>query len=212
MPEITIKYFDIKGRAEPIRLALTVGGIAFNDDRFQFDEFNEIKESGVLPFGQVPVMIVDGQVITQSGGILRYCGKLAGLYPRDDDLLAARIDEVLGVLDDVNNFLFTKYQGKDEEKKKEVRGEFVKSIVPRFMGGLDRLASKASDGSFICGDKMTIADLTLYYSIWNIKSGIVDYVPTDIFDKYTRLMSSYNAVLEHPKVVEWNRAHPAKKA
>ena len=31
-----------------------------------------------------PCLEVDGEVIAQSGAIIRYCGKLAGLYPEAD--------------------------------------------------------------------------------------------------------------------------------
>ena len=192
-------------------MALHIGGIPFKDDRFQFSDFDKIKESGELPFNQVPIMIVDGQVISQSVALLRYCGKLAGLYPRDEeeDLYAARIDEVIDVLLDIINYAY-KYRGPDKEKLKEVREEFVRDVVPRFVGGLDRLTSKASEGKYICGDKLSIADLVLYYTIWNIKNGNCEFVPTDLFEKYPRLMSSFNAVETHPKVVEWNAAHPVK--
>ena len=42
MTELTLTYFDVDGgRAEPIRLALHIGGITFNDHRFPYSEFAE---------------------------------------------------------------------------------------------------------------------------------------------------------------------------
>lgn len=38
-PVIKLYYFDFGGRAEPIRLALHVGGVAFEDVRITEDEF-----------------------------------------------------------------------------------------------------------------------------------------------------------------------------
>jgi hypothetical protein len=46
----------------------------------------------------------------------------------------------------------------------------------------------------------------------NVKHGFLDHVPTDCVDAYPRLMASYNAVLDHPKVVDWNAEHPWKVA
>ena len=40
----------------------------------------------------MPIMEVDGQVVGQTGGISRFCGKLSGLYPKNDDMLAATTD------------------------------------------------------------------------------------------------------------------------
>jgi hypothetical protein len=41
--EIKLIYFDTEGRAEPIRLALFVGGIPFEDKRISGEEFGLLK-------------------------------------------------------------------------------------------------------------------------------------------------------------------------
>ena len=60
-----LRYFDIRGRAEPIRLALSDYGVAFEDASFSFDEWGKDKDdgfkatwtaSGKIAFGQVPAM------------------------------------------------------------------------------------------------------------------------------------------------------------
>jgi len=100
MPTLQLTYFDTHGgRGEPARLALHIGGIAFEDKRFAFSEFAEVRKS--TPFGQVPTLHVDGVLVTQSDAITRYAGKLAGLYPTDP-YQALLCDEVLGVLEDAN--------------------------------------------------------------------------------------------------------------
>ena len=47
----------------------------------------------------------------------RFCGKLADLYPSDDVLLAARIDQFIDFLTDLNSII--SFSGKDvtEEQK-----------------------------------------------------------------------------------------------
>ena len=95
-------YFDFPGKAEAIRLALTHAGVSFEDHRFaDRAEFQALKASGRLQFGQVPALEVTSAaaevtVLTQSAAILRYVAKLnpaVGLYPTDP-LLAARVDAV----------------------------------------------------------------------------------------------------------------------
>ncbi|KAH8044773.1 glutathione transferase [Aureococcus anophagefferens] len=50
-------YFDIAGKGEGIRLAFTYCGVPFEDYRFaDREEFNEMKASGRLMFGQVPAL------------------------------------------------------------------------------------------------------------------------------------------------------------
>ena len=44
MPQLKLTYFDFHGgRAEPARLAMAIGGIAFEDHRFSFPEFAEVR-------------------------------------------------------------------------------------------------------------------------------------------------------------------------
>ena len=45
------------------------------------------------PLAQVPVLSVGESRVTQSSAILRYVGRMTGLYP-EDPLLAAQVDEV----------------------------------------------------------------------------------------------------------------------
>jgi glutathione S-transferase len=45
-------------------------------------------------------MEVDGEPIAQSQAILRYAGKLSGLYP-GDPMAALKVDEILGAIEDV---------------------------------------------------------------------------------------------------------------
>ena len=93
MNKMTLTYFDIDGgRAEPVRLAMSIAAIDFDDERFPFSEFPAIRER--TPLRQVPVLTVNGEKITQSNSILRYVGKLAGLYPADD-FSALLCDEIL---------------------------------------------------------------------------------------------------------------------
>lgn len=48
---IKLYYFNSAGRAEPIRLALYIGGIDFEDIRLTQDQFKSLKTSGFFKFG-----------------------------------------------------------------------------------------------------------------------------------------------------------------
>lgn len=103
-PKLKLYYFNIPGKGEPIRLACAYGGVPLEDFRMHANEFHDLKVNGKLAFGQVPALSVDDDtMITQSAAIMRYVGKLAGLYPTNDDLYAAKID----MLVDSENDLFT---------------------------------------------------------------------------------------------------------
>jgi glutathione S-transferase len=56
-------------RLRQVRLALKIGGVEFDDDRIDFKDWPTIKPT--TPFGQLPVMSVEGapEPIAQSGAM-----------------------------------------------------------------------------------------------------------------------------------------------
>jgi glutathione S-transferase len=98
MAKMKLTYFDFHGgRGEPARLALSIGGIVFEDDRVAPSDWERRK--GDTPFGALPVLEVDGQIVAQSNAINRYAGKLAALYP-SDPWQAALCDEAIEAVED----------------------------------------------------------------------------------------------------------------
>ena len=80
----TLYYFNLYGRAEMIRMALHKAGVEFEDKRVSGDSWKELKESGKLEFGQVPMLeLADGTQLVQSGAILNYIGAVYKLKHDD---------------------------------------------------------------------------------------------------------------------------------
>ncbi|MGL5146864.1 MAG: glutathione S-transferase N-terminal domain-containing protein, partial [Plesiomonas shigelloides] len=71
MNSIKLSYFDVDGgRGEPIRIALHAAGIPFEDFRFSYSDFAEVRKT--TPLNQVPTVTLDGVQLTQSSALLRY--------------------------------------------------------------------------------------------------------------------------------------------
>ena len=68
--------WDGPGKAEPARLAFAVKGVAFEDVLLTGSSWETIKPT--TPWGQVPVLEVDGQQLAQSGAINSYVGRELG--------------------------------------------------------------------------------------------------------------------------------------
>ena len=101
-PNLELFYFDIPGKGEAIRLHNAFAGLPLKDTRLTRDQFCAMKENGDLPYGQVPLLAVDNKhYIAQSAAIMRYLGKLSGLYP-SDPIKAALVDSII----DEENDLF----------------------------------------------------------------------------------------------------------
>src|SRR5688572_21766603 len=64
LPKLKLSYFDFHGgRGEVARIALHMAAIPFEDDRIPTSDWPTRKPS--MPFGTLPVLEVDGQIVAQ---------------------------------------------------------------------------------------------------------------------------------------------------
>jgi glutathione S-transferase len=187
MPQLKLTYFDVHGgRGEPARLAMHIGGIPFEDHRFAFPEFPEVRKT--TPFGQVPTLHVDGTVVTQCDAIARYVGKLAGLYPTDA-YQALLCDEVMSVVEDANVRLAPTFRMTGEEQK-EARLALVNGAMPMYLAWLQsRLI--AQGGEYFADNRLTVADLKVFVDVRGLNSGRLDHVPTDLVEKVAPALNAH---------------------
>jgi len=190
-PKLKLTYFDATGRAEPIRRALVYGGVPFDDERISGEAFMKRKMDGEFTFGSVPVMEVDGEMLAESDALLRYAGKLAGLYP-EDILEAAKVDMVIDALGTMAAKIFV-------DNSEKARAEFVKTDIPRYTAPINEMYSRTDGGPFLFGAKMTIADIKLNSFVDFLQSGILDHIPTDSLDELASVVASDKAVSEEAK-------------
>ncbi|CAD7699072.1 unnamed protein product [Ostreobium quekettii] len=202
-PSLKLTYFEARGRAEPARLALCIGGVDFEDVRVNGEQFEKLKTS--LPFGQLPVLEVDGEVITQSIAQQIYVGKLTGLYPQDP-LAALRVDECQMLVVDLTDLIVPSLIEQDADKKAAMRKTLAEETLPKWFGMIEaRLQSRG--WSHAAGNELTVADLALYNFMMWIKRGVLDGIPSTIVDACPKLSAVVEAVDSHPKVKEWNAKH-----
>ncbi len=198
MPRLELTYFDMHGgRGEPARLALHIGGVPFEDRRVPFAEWPALKPK--TPFGAIPVLKVDGQELAQSNAINRYVGRLTGLYP-DDPLQAAFCDEVMDAVEDISVEVIRTFSITDEAEKKKQRQALAEGPL-RF--SLERLQRRleARGGEWFADGRLTVADLKVFLWIRHLKSGQLDYLPTDLPDRVAPLLvKHFERVRAHPKV------------
>ncbi len=190
--KIRLFYTDIPfWRAEVSRLALYIGNVDFENVHLtRRDDFDIMVNTGILPYGvqapfrQVPVLEVDGQVIGQTAGIARFCGKLSGLYPKDDDILAAKIDQIIDAANDITNLVGLTMREKDPDKKKLARKKLSEETLPKWFGFLENLLQENKSSEWFAGDTMSVADLAIWRLLGWIISGKLDQVPTTIVDLF----------------------------
>ena len=200
MSQLKLTYFDFHGgRAEPARLALAIGGVAFEDHRFSFAEFAEVRKS--TPFGQVPTLQVDGVQVTQCDAILRYVGKLAGLYPTDP-FQALLCDEVTYVVEDASVKLGPTFRMKGEALK-EARTALVNGSMPMYLGWLQNQLL-AHGGEYFADNRLTIADLKVFVEVRGLNSGRLDHVPNDLVAKVAPALNAHmQRIAKTPAVAQY---------
>jgi glutathione S-transferase len=202
--ELRLIYPDIPfWRAETSRLALFIGGIEFEDLRPSREEIAKMKTDGTFPFGQFPVLQVDGKTIAQTGAIARFCGKLSGLYPSKDEFAAAKVDEVIDLATDITNQMRPTLREKDPKLRIEMRRELSKTILPQWLGFLEKLLQDNGDTGFFVGHSISVADLAVWRLCAWISGGIIDGLPVNLLDGFPLLSVHQSQISNLPKVVEW---------
>jgi glutathione S-transferase len=206
MPAITLTYLHAPGRAEPVRLALRLGGIAFTDERIAFPEVMARKAAGALPLGSVPVLTVDGVAMAQTASMLRYAAHLGGgaLYP-SGAFEAFVVDSVIDSFNDtLSHAMMPSFREPDAEKRRELRAALATGVLAQVLGYTESLAARF-DGPFLTGSSLTIADLVIGCQLLGIRSGALDGLHAEHLAPYPRLGRLVDAVWADPRVIAASR-------
>jgi glutathione S-transferase len=208
MPKLKLSYFDFHGgRGEPARLALAIGGIPFEDDRIGGADWPRRK--GATPFGSLPVLEVDGQLLTQSNAVNRYVGRLANLYP-SDPWQAALCDETMDAVEDIGTKIGLTLFIADEEEKKKQRKALADGPIAFFLERLQRTLVERG-GEYFADGRLTVADLKVFVWIRHLRSGNLDHVPTDLSDRVApKLVEHFQRIERHPRIQEYYGKHGIK--
>ncbi len=208
---VTLIYLDNPfWRIELARIPLFIGNISFNDKRITLEEFRSAKETGFLkdgtklPFYQIPCLVVDGVPIAQTGAIARFCGKLSGLYPSEDSISCALIDQFIDFVTDLTNLVYIPSNSPlTEDEKIQHRRILAEGELKRKLDMLeDNISAKQT---WIVGKEMTIADIAIWRGIGWLASDLVAGIPQPYFVNYPKITKIFKNVDNHPKICEWVR-------
>ncbi|MBD5804431.1 hypothetical protein AZOA_38740 [Azoarcus sp. Aa7] len=204
MDKLKLTYFDFSGgRAEPARLALHIGGISFEDNRFAPGDFPEVRKT--TPLNQVPTLHINDVQVTQSDAITRYAGKLAGLYP-EDGLQALFCDEVMGALEDINTKLGATF-GMTGDMLKNAREALVAEALPRYLRWLQNQLEDHG-GEFFADHRLTVADLKAFVVLRWLGSGKLDHIPADLVETVTpKLVAFMDRIAGIPAIAHYYKMH-----
>ncbi|XP_049877949.1 glutathione S-transferase 2-like [Pectinophora gossypiella] len=195
MPKVVLTYFPVKGIAESIRMLLAYGGQEFEDIRIPQDQWPEYKPK--TPFGQLPVLEIDGKTLTQSISIARYLG-------HKYNLAGANIDENFEIDQNIEYFNDLRYKlgavayESDPELKKKKHEENWKEVYPTMLKRIHDILVK-NNGHVALG-KLTWGDFVIA-GIWEAIKWMLQ--KPDLDTQYPAFKQLTDKVRSLPKVKEW---------
>ncbi|KZC09848.1 PREDICTED: glutathione S-transferase-like [Dufourea novaeangliae] len=199
MPTYKLYYFHFTALGEPIRFLFNYGGVEFEDYRCELtDEWPALKSE--MPFGQLPVLEIDGKKYPQAMAICRYLAKQFGVLGKDD-LEALEVDSTVDTINDFRAKLAASYYETNEDVKAEKR-KIAEELVPYYLERLD--AQVKNNGGYFVGGALTWADLTFV--------ALLDYFKfawgSDITEKYENLKQLKEKVQNLPAIKSWIEKRP----
>lgn len=200
-----LTYFDARGRAEISRLLFAAAGVEYEDQRIVWESEQWLEFKPKTPFGEIPILEVDGVTISQSLSIARLLAhrfQLAG----HTDLERARADMLMDSYGDIINKVYPfLYYEEDKEKKAAATKKFLEEALPTFLDNLEKLLKENHSGdSFFVGDNLTWADLGFLWLNDLLKRMHGD----DQIDKRPKLQALLPRIQNLPKIAEYLAKRP----
>jgi glutathione S-transferase len=155
-----------------------------------------------VPFGQIPVLEVDGEVIAQSTSIARFLAKEFNLAGKDH-LEQAQADMVVDACNDVVESMVLIYREQDESRKKSLEEKFKSETFPTFLKNLENLL-QSKGGKHFAGDSLTWADI----AVAHLLSGLKDRIGGDILNGTKTLEAFVDDVINLPNIKNWIETRP----
>jgi len=206
MPSYKVVYFNATGKAETMRMIFKVAGVEFEDVRLESDQFTITPEmKAELPFGQLPVLEVDGVKLAQSNACARYLARKFNLAGKSD-FEQAQVDMLVDCFEDSSKPLIALYYEKDETKNAEMKKKCVEEQVPAFLTLLEKLLTANHGGDkFFVGDELTWADIHfLTLEKWiRIFAGLEHPLAN-----FTKLAALKTRVEHVPQIAKWLEERP----
>jgi glutathione S-transferase len=193
-------YFNSRGRAEPLRFLFALAGVEYEDVRLDHGE-NWQAMKPKTPFGQVPVLEIDGVQVAQTKAIARYLGKEFNMAGRNN-LESAKADMLVEGAEDVGAHMRPVFREKDPEKKKELFEVVKNDHITPFLKRYEHFLEESGTGYFV-NDQITWADVFLFDTLqkWEKRH-------SELLQNYPKLRQFVEKVASNPRIKAWIEKRP----
>jgi glutathione S-transferase len=205
----------IPGRGEFVRLALEEADAPYVDVARQPEggvkaimRLLEGKGPGLLPFAP-PILKVGERVLAQTANILQFLGPRHGLVPSDEEgradvhQIQLTISDFIGEAHDTHHPIAASLYYEDQKAEAGRRSRlFLSERVPKFMGYFEKLLTRNPGGSWLVGESLTYADLSMY----QVQAGLAYAFPKAWAReslRYPQLVALRDRVAARPRVAAY---------
>ncbi|XP_033107062.1 glutathione S-transferase Yc-like [Anneissia japonica] len=192
MSGIKLTYVKGRGFGESGRLIMAAAGVEWEEahltDKAQFEK---LKQDGLLMFGQVPLLQIDGLNIVQSRAIIQYLANkfdMAGKTAADK----AKVNMIIEGAKDFGIFHGIAFHPK--ESQAGLIAENKKKAENRYLPAFEKLLSGSNSGYFV-GDSLTAADVLVFEDLLFME----DYLP-GLTASYPKLQVFFEKMKGNPKL------------
>ncbi len=200
MSKPILSYFDFPGgRGEDCRLALTIAGVDFDDDRINPKTWSDRKAT--TPHGALPVLTIDGRTLAQSNAILAFIGRHHDLHPTDP-WRAAEHEALMEYVEELRYKLSDATVSEPEDAKKTSREAFANGYLKLWASAVESQIK----GPFLDGEQINVADIKVAGVVGWFRRGGVDYIDPTYFDAYPKIIALQEGLLADPRVKAWYAA------
>ncbi|MEX2131749.1 MAG: glutathione S-transferase family protein [Pseudohongiellaceae bacterium] len=185
-----LTYFDVRGRAEPVRLMLEFLTLPYREKRVAVEEWPALKTT--LPLGQLPIYEEGDLCIYQSHAIYRYLARKHDLYG-STEAERIRCDMIEEFCVDAINSVGTLFWN---PQFSTVRGEYEKITLPMMLERMDYLARQNDSASgFLVGNKASFVDFLGWHYLDYVRA-----LSPPALDKFPALMKFKHHIQSLPAI------------
>nr|WRX05953.1 GSTS1e [Helicoverpa armigera] len=200
MTKVVYHYYREKAMGEANRLLMAYGGQEFEDHRISDEDWPAFKPN--TPFGQMPVLELNGKKYAKTSAISRYFGRKYGLV---GDTLedAMEIDQNIDCLNELRDKALSVAYEPDKELQERRHAEYSKTVYPQYLEKLSSIITE-NNGHIALG-KLTWGDFVV--------AGLIDYLKRmmrmpDLIEKYPAFQTVVDKVYAIPQVKAYADAAP----
>jgi len=203
MPVYKLHYFNMRGRAETIRLIFAAAGQKYEDCRIEMKDWPNRKKD--FKHGQLPVLEIDNEQLNQSVAIIHYLGTqfgLAGKTPLDAAKCHAKVETLRDMVIPMVEKLMKE---KDEAKKKELMEKEIAPEVKKLLGMSEEYRKTCTDKSgYMIAGQLTYADLEFHCVV----TTAMEWLGADLLKAYPHVQKHYEMISNLPKLKEYLAGRP----